>query len=126
MSPETGIAEPEQLPRFGPLRAAPPDEVVAGLGGAAAGTTWTAHRLGGEGGYPNGGIWRVGADRRRGEGPSAAVVKRTGAAYLGNIGTAGDQVVLIDWAYVGWAPIGHDAGHLALSLVEEGVDLADA
>lgn len=33
-----------------------------------------------------------------------------------NIGSVGDQVGLIDWAYVGWGPIGHDVGHLAASL----------
>jgi hypothetical protein len=43
-----------------------------------------------------------------------------------NIGTVGDQVVLIDWAYVGWAPIGHDVGHLASSLIGDGVDLTAA
>ena len=28
--------------------------------------------------------------------------------------------MIIDWAYVGWGPIGHDAGHLALSLAAGG------
>lgn len=41
--------------------------------------------------------------------------------HTGNIGTVGDQVVIIDWAYVGWGPIGHDVGHLALSLEPVGV-----
>lgn len=54
------------------------------LKGAAPGTSWTTTRMGNDGGYPNGGLWRVAADQlRTDEGPSAAVVKRTGAAHLG-------------------------------------------
>jgi hypothetical protein len=33
-----------------------------------------------------------------------------------NIGVVGDEAVIIDWAYVGWGPIGHDAGHLAVDV----------
>ena len=36
--------------------------------------------------------------------------------HNGNIGTAGDRVALIDWAYLGWGPVGHDVGHLAMTL----------
>jgi len=36
-----------------------------------------------------------------------------------NIGTTGDEVVIIDWAFVGWGPIGHDVGHLALDIVAD-------
>lgn len=53
------------------------------LTGAEPGTGWTAHRIGNDDGYPNGGLWRVEADRRRSDGPAAVFVKRTGAAYLG-------------------------------------------
>ncbi len=76
-------SEPEQLPRFGPLRRVPPPETVAMLTGAEAGTEWTASRIGDDQGYPNGGLWRVEAERRRSTGPSAVVVKRTGAGHLG-------------------------------------------
>ncbi|MFD2082581.1 Phosphotransferase enzyme family protein [Actinopolymorpha cephalotaxi] len=30
-----------------------------------------------------------------------------------NLGLVADKVAIIDWAYVGWGPIGHDTGHLA-------------
>lgn len=33
-----------------------------------------------------------------------------------NLGTVGDDVVIIDWAFVGWGPIGHDVGHLAMDI----------
>jgi hypothetical protein len=36
-----------------------------------------------------------------------------------NIGTVGDDAVIIDWAYVGWGPIGHDVGHLALEIAAD-------
>lgn len=75
--------EVDQLPRFGPLRAAPPHEVIASLTGARTGTAWIASKMGDENGYPNGGLWRVEADRRDGDGPAAVIVKRTGPAYLG-------------------------------------------
>lgn len=75
--------EPEQQRRFGPLRPAPPPETLARLTGAAAGTSWTAERLGGDLGYPNGGMWRVTADLRDGAGSAAAIVKRTGPMHLG-------------------------------------------
>jgi Phosphotransferase enzyme family len=42
--------------------------------------------------------------------------------HHGNVGTIGKDVVIIDWAFVGWGPIGHDAGHLALDVV---ADLGD-
>jgi hypothetical protein len=282
-----GTGEPKQLPRFGHLRKAPPAEVLALVNGAASGTDWTTIRMGGDGGYPNGGLWRLEADQKRAGGRASVVVKRTGPAHLGtskawahrgdssdpqwwgreaefylsdladtgwtedvrvawchvddhddcrdlwleevdgipaplevcrraiaglahwqvahahsahpwlsrdwiathltrhapdnertlshpswpaavergldpalrewaatrvtdsteitravasfpqmltnhdfhehNIGTVDEQVVLIDWAYVGWGPVGHDAGHLALSVAEDGrVDLATA
>ena len=34
---------------------------------------------------------------------------------LGNLIDAGEDVVALDWATVGWEPIGFDLGHLALS-----------
>lgn len=80
---DTGVAEVDQLPRFGPLRTTPPAEVVAWLTGASAGTGWTASRMGDDNGYPNGGLWRVTADQRDGDGPIGVIVKRTGPAYLG-------------------------------------------
>lgn len=79
----TVIMEPEQQPRFGPLRPVPPPATLARLTGAAAGTTWTAERLGDDLGYPNGGLWRVAADHRAGEGPASVIVKRTGPMHLG-------------------------------------------
>ncbi|GAB3754118.1 hypothetical protein [Microlunatus parietis] len=75
--------EAEQRPRFGELRPVPPPETLARLTGAADGTTWTAERLGGDLGYPNGGMWRVTADQRRGDGPASVIVKRTGPMHLG-------------------------------------------
>jgi hypothetical protein len=75
--------EPMQRERFGPLREVPPDDVVEALTGAAPGTTWAVDKIGDEGGFPNGGLWRVSAVSRRGSGPFSAVVKRTGASYLG-------------------------------------------
>lgn len=80
VSPSRG--EVTQRPRFGPLRAVPPGEAVALLGGVPP-TAWTTSWIGGEGGYPNGGLWRVEADPARPTGPTALVVKRTGAAHLG-------------------------------------------
>lgn len=79
-------AEPPQLPRFGPIRDVPPDEVVKGLSGAAVDTGWTCERFGSDGDFPNGGIWRVTADRRNGDqtGPVSAWAKRTGPNYLGD------------------------------------------
>lgn len=73
----------DQQPRFGPLRSVPPADVVASLTGAVAGTTWVASRVGDDGDYPNGGIWKVTAEHQRSAGPSAALVKRTGGAFLG-------------------------------------------
>ena len=64
--------------RFGPLRTVPPVPVVDALGGD--GTPWRAERLGSEGSFPNGGMWRVHQPATPG---AAAVVKRTGPAHLG-------------------------------------------
>jgi hypothetical protein len=83
VSTPSEVREAEQLPRFGALRPVPPAETLAMLTGAAPGTDWTAARIGDDRGYPNGGLWRVEADRRRPDGPAAVFVKRTGAAYLG-------------------------------------------
>lgn len=71
------------LPRFGPLRSRPPIEVSQVLSGAAPGTTWTATRLGNDGGYPNGGIWRMTADQQLARGQRSVIVKRTGPGHLG-------------------------------------------
>lgn len=76
----SSTGEPVQLPRFGHLRQAPPVDVLAQLDGAAPDTDWTTTRMGGDGGYPNGGIWRLEADRKRAGGRASVVVKRTGAA----------------------------------------------
>ncbi len=70
------MTEPEQRPRFGPLRAIPP-RAVAAAAGAAADVGWTANRFGTDGPFPNGGIWRVSAD------PFQVWVKRTGPHHLG-------------------------------------------
>ncbi|MEQ7124217.1 phosphotransferase [Actinopolymorpha sp. B11F2] len=78
------MTEPPQRPRFGPVRQIPPDEVLKGLTGAAADTGWVVDQFGDDGGYPNGGIWQVSADRPNGAGPSSVWVKRTGASYLGD------------------------------------------
>lgn len=75
---------PVQRPRFGPIRAMPPNEVLSALSGAVPETGWTYERFGVDGGFPNGGIWKVCADRAHGAGPSTAWVKRTGPAYLGS------------------------------------------
>lgn len=80
---DSDVQQAAQLPRFGTLRPEPPSEVLDRLTGAEPGSEWTARPMGNDGGYPNGGLWRVTADRTRSDGPSAAVVKRTGAAYLG-------------------------------------------
>lgn len=73
----------DHLPRFGALRAVPPVNVVASLTGAMAGTTWVVSRVGDDGDYPNGGIWKVKAEEQRPGRPASIVVKRTGAAFLG-------------------------------------------
>lgn len=78
------LDEPPQQPRFGPIREVPPDDVVMRLSGAASDTGWIFERFGADGGFPNGGIWRVAADRQCGPGPFAAWVKRTGPGYLGD------------------------------------------
>lgn len=64
--------------RFGPLRATPPAAVVRGVGGN--GSPWRAERLGSDGPFPNGGMWRV---LQPGTPGASAVVKRTGPAHLG-------------------------------------------
>ncbi|HVX42475.1 MAG TPA: phosphotransferase [Mycobacteriales bacterium] len=65
-----------ELARFGPLRSNPPDGVLNALA-AKRSEPWSAGRLGAEGGFPNGGMWRVKA------GEAATVVKRTGPRHLG-------------------------------------------
>lgn len=77
------LAEPPQRPRFGPIREFPPDEALKALSGAASDTGWAIERFGSDGGFPNGGIWSVTADRLSGSGPFSTVVKRTGAGHLG-------------------------------------------
>lgn len=75
--------EPPQRPRFGPIPEIPPDAVLKALSGADSDTEWTIERFGNDDGYPNGGIWRVTADRLSGPGPFNTWVKRTGASHLG-------------------------------------------
>ena len=41
---------------------------------------------------------------------------------LGNLVSAGDDVVALDWATVGWEPVGFDLAHLALSTGTDSVD----
>lgn len=83
---QNGVGAGSQLPRFGYLREVPPVEVLNAVTGAVSGTGWTATRVGGDGGYPNGGIWCVSADQSTVDGRAAVVVKRTGAAHLGTSG----------------------------------------
>jgi hypothetical protein len=73
------MPEPAQHARFGPIRAVPPAAVRDRLG-VKPGGIWAADRLGDEGGFPNGGMWRF---RCRDEPAASAVVKRTGAHHLG-------------------------------------------
>lgn len=76
-------ADLRQSPRFGHLREVPPEEVLSRLNSGASDSSWTATRVGGDGGYPNGGIWRVTSDQRALSWPPGVIVKRTGAAHLG-------------------------------------------
>ncbi|HEU5485914.1 MAG TPA: phosphotransferase [Microlunatus sp.] len=69
---------PDSSGRFGPLRSLPPAAVVDAVGGDAR--AWRADRLGSDGPYPNGGMWRV---HQPGVAGASAVVKRTGPAHLG-------------------------------------------
>lgn len=64
--------------RFGPLRAVPPAAVIRAVGDGR--TPWEAERLGSDGDFPNGGIWRV---RQPGVAGASVVVKRTGPQFLG-------------------------------------------
>lgn len=64
--------------RFGPIRAEPPVDVTKRLGGEQ--NSWTSERLGGDGDYPNGGMWLF---TESSSGANQAVVKRTGADHLG-------------------------------------------
>lgn len=60
--------------RFGPIRSTPPDR--AGRPRSAA-SRWTKSRIGDEGDFPNGGLWRF-------DSPTESIfVKRTGRSYLG-------------------------------------------
>jgi hypothetical protein len=74
------IDEPvRQAARFGPIRADPPAGVMQALGAGRSG--WSSERLGAEGGFPNGGMWRFCHPAA----PAASVVvKRTGPQYLGD------------------------------------------
>ena len=67
-----------QAARFGPLRTVPPAPVVRAVGGDAS--AWRVERLGSDGPFPNGGLWRVLQPRTPG---ASAVVKRTGPAHRG-------------------------------------------
>lgn len=68
---------PAQEPRFGRIRTDPPRAVVDAVG-VGPGSVWSSSRLGGDGGFPNGGMWRF-----RGTGVASVVVKRTGPQHLG-------------------------------------------
>jgi len=68
----------EARARFGPLRTTPPAAVVRAVGGD--GSPWRADRLGSDGAFPNGGMWRV---LQPGTPGASAVVKRTGPGHLG-------------------------------------------
>ncbi|MGI8868379.1 MAG: hypothetical protein ACR2F6_05880 [Mycobacteriales bacterium] len=50
------------MSRFGPIRTTPPHAVLDQLPAAVG--PWAADRMGNEGGYPNGGMWRFCAGRR--------------------------------------------------------------
>lgn len=65
--------------RFGPLRAVPPTAVVRAVGDGR--TPWESERLGADGDFPNGGMWRV---RQSGVAGASVVVKRTGPQFLGS------------------------------------------
>jgi Phosphotransferase enzyme family len=78
------LTEPPQLPRFGRIRGTPPGEVLKELSGAASDIRWSIEQFGDAGGFPNGGIWRVTAERPSDAGPFSTWVKRTGAGYLGS------------------------------------------
>lgn len=67
--------------RFGPIRTVPPAAVERAVGDGQA--EWTAERLGSDGDFPNGGMWRM---RQAGASDASVVVKRTGPQFLG--GTA--------------------------------------
>lgn len=67
--------------RFGPIRSVPPVAVQRVVGDGQLG--WTAERLGSEGDFPNGGMWRL---RQSGALGASVVVKRTGPQFLGGAG----------------------------------------
>lgn len=68
------------LTRFAAAPTEPPPAVAAQLG--APGLQWSSSRVGNEGAYPNGGIWRY-RTRSDDDHTLSTVVKRTGPQFLG-------------------------------------------
>jgi hypothetical protein len=60
--------------RFGPIRSTPPDHLA---GARSAASRWTRSRVGDDGDFPNGGLWRFDSATE------SIFVKRTGRSYLG-------------------------------------------
>lgn len=77
------MSEVPQESRFGSIGEVPPLAVLTALGRGQGVVAWSSARMGGEGGFPNGGLWRF--STAEGDVPVATVVKRTGPQYLASI-----------------------------------------